>query len=97
MDNGANHKTLSDLVIDQMKQVQDATIPVVESLSEAIARVVPQLPKIRIARPLAEPERAVKRGFDVAERILENQREFALRLVDALAPLRRKVTPKASA
>jgi hypothetical protein len=60
-------------------------------VSEAVAKLVPPLPRPPLAARLPGPIGLVNGNFDRAHRVLENQRRFALALVEAVEPVTRKV------
>ncbi len=60
-------------------------------MSEAVARLVPPLPRPPLADRLPSAKRLVDDNFDRARRLLENQRRFTLALVEAVEPVTRKV------
>lgn len=60
-------------------------------MSEAVARLVPSLPRPALADRLPSAKRLVDDNFDRARRLLENQRRFTLALVEAVEPVTRKV------
>ena len=49
------------------------------------------LPKLPFADRLPPAKRVVNANFDRARRLLEHQRKFTLKLVDAVEPLRKEV------
>ncbi len=73
------------------KRLQDAQLSTVRRASTAIARLLPPLPSLPFADRLPSAKRVVNANFDRARRLLDTQRKFALELVDAVEPVRKKL------
>jgi len=73
-----------------LSRLQDLQVSTVRRVSETVARVVPTLPRAPLADRLPSAERVVNDNFNRVHRLLENQRRFALALVDAVEPMRQK-------
>ncbi len=74
-----------------LTRIQDLQVSAVHRASEAVARLVPPLPRPLLADRLPGAKRVVNGNFDLARRLLENQRRFMLALVEALEPVTRKL------
>ncbi len=74
-----------------LTRLQDFQVSAVHRASEAVARLVPPLPRPPRADRLPAAKRVVNGNFDLARRLLENQRRFMLALVEALEPVTRKL------
>ncbi len=74
-----------------LTRIQYLQVSVVRRVSEAVARLVPPLPRPPLADRLPGAKRVVNVNFDRAHRMLENQRRFTLALVEAVEPVRRKL------
>ncbi len=74
-----------------LTRIQDLQVSAVRRVSEAVARLVPPLPRPPLADRLPGPKRVVNGNFDRARRLLENQRSFTLALVDAVEPVTRRL------
>ncbi len=74
-----------------LTRIQDLQISAVRRVSEAVARLVPPLPRPPLADRLPGAKRIVNGNFDRARRLLENQRSFTLALVDAVEPVTRRL------
>ena len=74
-----------------LTRLQDFQVSAVHRASEAVARLVPPLPRPPLADRLPGAKRVVNGNFDRARRLLENQRRFMLALVEAVEPVTRKL------
>jgi hypothetical protein len=77
----AQDKTLSAL-----RESQAAVVDVVETWAKAVENSVPELPAIPVAGSMPTPEEIVKTSYDFAGKVLQAQREFAEKLLKAVAP-----------
>ena len=77
--------------MSHLNRIQDLQVSAVRRVSEAVARLVPPLPRPALAARLPGAIGLVNGNFDRAHRVLENQRRFALALVEAVEPVTRKV------
>ncbi len=73
------------------ERLQDAQVSAVRRASTAIARLLAPLPSLPFADRLPPAKRVVNANFDRARRLLEGQRKFTLKLVDAAEPIRKEV------
>jgi hypothetical protein len=81
-------KSVQDQVLDAIKRGQDATLQVVGTLSDHVAKMVhnlPDLPKIPIPEALTKPSELSDQFFEFAQKLMKSQQEFAKKLVDTLA------------
>ena len=76
---------------NHLSRIQDLQVSAVHRMSEAVASLVPSLPRPPLADRLPSAKRLVDDNFDRARRLLENQRRFTLALVEAVEPVTRKV------
>ena len=76
---------------NHLSRIQDLQVSAVHRMSEAVARLVPPLPRPPLAGRLPGAKRVVNGNFDRARRLLENQRSFTLALVDAVEPVTRRL------
>ncbi len=74
-----------------LTRIQDLQVSAIRRVSEAVARLVPPLPRPPLADRLPGAKRVVNGNFDRARRLLENQRRFTLALVEAVEPVTRKL------
>ncbi len=71
------------------ERLQDVQLSAVRRASTAIARLLAPLPSLPFADRLPPAKRVVNANFDRARRLLEDQRKFILKLVDAAEPIRK--------
>ena len=74
-----------------LNRIQDLQVSAVRRVSEAVARLVPPLPRPSLADRLPGARRVVNGNFDRAHRLLEKQRQFTLALVEAVERVTRKL------
>jgi len=77
----AQDKTLSAL-----RQSQTAVLDVVETWAKAVENSAQDLPAFPVASSLPSAEEIIKTSYDFAGKVLEAQRDFAEKLVTAVAP-----------
>jgi 3-methyladenine DNA glycosylase AlkC len=80
-------KSVQDQVLDAIKRSQEATLQVVGTWSENVAKLVhnlPELPKLPIPDALAKPSELSDQFFEFALKLMKSQQEFAKKLIDAL-------------
>ncbi|MGD0074884.1 MAG: hypothetical protein ABSD31_11165 [Candidatus Binataceae bacterium] len=83
-----------DDLIGSFRAVQDSTVTALEGIGSPIAKL---LPNTGIALPvdLPKPRELAEATFRFWEKVAENQKDFTLRLLDAIAPAV-KTTKKAA-
>ncbi len=79
---------------NRLSRIQDLQVSALHRVSEAVARLVPPLPRSPLADRFPSARRLVDDNFDRARRLLENQRRFTLALVEAVEPVTRKVAAR---
>jgi len=80
------HK-IREQVLSGVKQGQQLSIDAAQGWAKAVSALpVPDLPKIPGLPAMPSIETATKFSFDVATELLNNQRDFALKLTHVLAP-----------
>jgi len=77
----AQEKTLNAL-----RESQTAVLDVIGNWAKAVENSVQDLPAIPVAGSLPTPEEIIKTSYDFAGKVLEAQRDFAEKLVTAVAP-----------
>jgi len=77
----AQEKTLKSL-----RESQTAVLDVIGSWAKAVENSVQDLPAIPVAAALPTPEEIIKTSYDFAGKVHEAQRDFAEKLVIAVAP-----------
>jgi len=81
----AAHK-IREQVLSTVKQGQQLSIDAAEGWAKAVSALpVPDLPKFPGVASVPSLETATKFGFDVATDLLNNQRDYALKLTNVLA------------
>jgi hypothetical protein len=81
----AAHK-IREQVLTTVKQGQQLSIDAAEGWAKAVSALpIPDLPKIPGASAVPSLETATRFGFDVATDLLNNQRDYALKLTNVLA------------
>lgn len=84
----AAHK-IREQVLSTVRQGQQLSIDAAEGWAKAVSTLpVPDLPKFPAVAAVPSLETATKFGFDVATDLLNNQRDFALKLTNVLAHAR---------
>ena len=80
---------LQDEFLTTLRKGQDIALDALKTLVETIQFVIPAMPAVR--RPLGDrmptAHKVVADGYDFAERLLANQRQFADEVIDAVSPL----------
>lgn len=80
-------KDLGEKIAELAKPAQDAYVDVLSTVSGTVGEFVPAIPLSESVPTLRE---VVETGFDVWEQVLRSQREFALRVIGAIAPITSK-------
>jgi hypothetical protein len=73
-------------LIGSVKQSQQIALDAVTTWADAVGKVVPQFPTLPFVPPVPELTETIQVTFDVAQELLNAQREFATSLVSALSP-----------
>lgn len=68
-----------------IRRVQEAQVRAIRSANKSVGRFVPDLTRLPLARRLPNPREFVEANFDLAERLLEAQRDYTLAVLDAAA------------
>jgi 3-methyladenine DNA glycosylase AlkC len=74
-------------VLEAIKRSQDATLKVVSTWSENVAKVtthLPEIPKIPLIDELPKPRELSDQFFEFAQELMTSQQEFVKKLFDAL-------------
>ncbi len=74
-----------DEVINAIRVAQDLTISLAEAVVTPIAKRVPDLP-VPDGLKLPRPREVAEAAFTFGERFAQSQKDFALRLLEALDP-----------
>ena len=86
--NTFDYKSVQDSVIEAIKQAQSFTVDAVRSVTDTVAPLVADLPKLPYADQLPDPAEAVDAGFSFWNALLDANREFADQLLKAFEPFR---------
>jgi hypothetical protein len=78
----------TDQVISVIEQVQEAAASAVNTVSEAVAKY---LPEFGLGEMLLQPEDAVESSFKNSNKFLDAGRKAALGFIDAVSPITEKV------
>jgi hypothetical protein len=70
-------------VLDTISATQDLVVATLISVTEATKPLIERLPGLPFADKLPNPTSVVENTFSTAEKLLANQRELSLKLVDA--------------
>ena len=81
-----NTLAAQDKALSVLRESQAAVVEVVETWAKAVENSVPDLPAIPVAGSLPTPEEIIKTSYDFAGNVLQAQREFAEKLLKAVAP-----------
>jgi hypothetical protein len=80
---------LQDEFLSTLRKGQDIALDALKTLVESVQFVTPAMPAVHV--PLADrlptAQQVVAGGYDFAERLLANQRQFADEVVTAVSPL----------
>ena len=90
---------LQDEFLSTLRKGQDIALDALKTLVETIQFATPAMPAVRV--PLADrlptAHEVVAGGYDFAERLLANQRQFADEVITAASPLLSVKTEKVAA
>jgi hypothetical protein len=80
---------LQDEFLSTLRKGQDIALDALKTLVETIQFVTPAMPAVRapLADRLPTAHQVVAGGYDFAERLLANQRQFADEVITAASPL----------
>ena len=78
--------TAQDKALTALRESQAAVVDVVETWAKAVENSVPDLTAIPFANSLPTAEEINKTSYDFAGQVLQAQREFAEKLLKAVAP-----------
>lgn len=84
---------IGEKLVELSKPVQDASVDAVATISETVADFVPEL---KLPEAIPAPSDIVKANFDLAQKLVAAQRDYVLRVLDAISPITSKfVEPSA--
>jgi len=83
------YEEFEDEFLSSLRKSQDIALDALKTLVEAIQFVTPAMPAVHVslADRLPTAHQVVAGGYDFAERLLANQRQFADEVITAASPL----------
>ena len=80
---------VQDEFLSTLRKGQDIALDALKTLVETIQFITPAMPAVRVplAHRLPAGHQVVADGYDFAERLLANQRQFADEVITAASPL----------
>ena len=97
--NTFDYKAIQDQFIEAIKTAQSFTVDAVRSVTDTVAPLVADLPKLpftdTLADALPKPEEALDASFAFINEWVSVQRDFADQLIKATSPLRASVSSEA--
>ncbi|HZU74500.1 MAG TPA: hypothetical protein VE990_17200 [Acidimicrobiales bacterium] len=78
--------TVQEQILEAVRAGQDMVVSSVSNWSGAVVGVLPEQPRGRLAEGLPRAVALVDNAFGFAEKLLDAQRQFAHRLVEAYTP-----------
>jgi len=80
---------LQDQFLSIVRKSQEIALDAVKSIVDTVQTITPKIPSVDVpfAEKLPKPHDVVASGYDFAEKLLSNQRQFADEVVKATAPL----------
>src|SRR4051794_25553236 len=84
-----DYKAMQEQVLDTIKQAQGFTLDAVKSVTDTVAPLVADLPKLPFADqfPTYDPSEAVEAGYAFVNELLAAQHDFTKQLLDTLRPV----------
>lgn len=88
---------VQEQVLDAIKAGQDAVLSVVDTLADTTGSIAGKLPTPPFADRLPKPQEVVDSYFTFAQKLLANQKDFAIKLADTYRPAKPGTTgPKST-
>ncbi len=86
---GYSTRDLQAEFLDTIRTSQETVVEAVKTWVATVRAVTPKVPfaQVPLVARLPKPENVVTSAYDLAEKLLSNQRQFAEELVKATAPL----------
>ena len=80
---------VQDDLLKVIRTSQETVVEAVKTWVDTVKAVTPKVPsaQLPLAEKLPKPQDIVTSAYDFAEKLLSSQRQFALELVQATAPL----------
>jgi len=84
-----NLSTTQDQIFEVIEKIQEPVVEAVRTVADAVDGVLPDdRPSLPFADSLPQPRELVELYFEFAQKLLDNQQDFAKAIFDAVAPLR---------
>jgi hypothetical protein len=77
---------VQDQVLEAIKSSQDAVLSTVKTIADTTAPLTDKLPAAPFASQLPDGVEVVNTVFGFAEKLLANQRDFTIKLIEAYSP-----------
>ena len=83
-------RDVQDELLKVIRTSQETVVEAVKTWVDTAKAVTPRVPsaQLPLAEKLPKPQNIVTNAYDLAEKLLSSQRQFAQELVQATAPLR---------
>ncbi len=85
MDNNEIGENAVDRLFEGIRTAQQLTLDVVERAGKTFSELIPRI-DVPLPFELPRPREVAERAFRFTERLAENNKEFTLKLLDALYP-----------
>jgi len=94
---GYSTRDLQAEFLDTIRATQETVVEAVKTWVDTVRAVTPKVPfaQVPLIAKLPTPENVVTSAYDFTEKLLSNQRQFAVDLVKATAPLMAGSGPRA--
>ena len=79
--------TIQEQVLDALRLAQTTAVEAVKTWAETVEPFVADLPSLPFLDTLPKPAEIVESAFGLAEKVLENQKEFVAQVLDAVKPV----------
>ena len=89
--------TVQDQLLEAISAGEDAVLTGVKSLAQTAQPITGILPDVPFADRLPNPVDVVDTAFGFAQKLLANQKDFAIKLVEAYGPVTGASGPKPAA
>jgi hypothetical protein len=81
--------TAEDQILDAIEKIQEPVVDAVRTVAETVEGILPDdRPTAPFGDVLPEPKEVVEFYFDFAQKVLDNQHEFAKAILDAVSTLK---------
>jgi len=87
---------LPDQLFDAISTAQEVVLSALQALAETTKPIMEQLPQMPSADQLPDPASILENAFAAAEKVLANQKEFSMKLMEAFQPPKPAAKPARS-